>query len=115
MRLFGAAEDDIERLAEQLGAGTKGDYEVWPCNLQTVTTFMGLATQWRSAPMGGVTGMDYSAITPTVLRGLGVAWREWPEVFAGLRVMESAALEAFSEAGGPGSTTARRRAAAGSE
>jgi hypothetical protein len=84
-------------------------YQVWPRNIAVVRVFQALATQWRAAPMGGVTGLDYSAITPTVLRGLQVSRQAWPEIFAGLQVMEAAALAAFSEAGGPRSTRARRR------
>ena len=65
--------------------------------MPTLNLFLGMATQWRIAPMGGLTGLDYSAITPLVLRGLRIALRDWPAIFDGLRVMEDAALEALSE------------------
>lgn len=37
-------------------------FEVWPENWDAVQVFMACSTQWRSAPMGGVTGLDYTAV-----------------------------------------------------
>lgn len=54
--------------------------------------FCALSTQWRAAPMGGLMGLDYAAIAPT-LRLMRVKKREWAEIFDALRVMEAAALE----------------------
>ena len=54
--------------------------------------FLALETQWVARPMGGVVGLNYAAITPTVLNGLGVSRQDWPAVFERLRVMERAAL-----------------------
>lgn len=68
--------------------------DIFPENWTTVATFFALSTQWRSGPMGGVTGLDYAAI-PAVLRLRGVARGEWTEVFEGLRTMESEALTVF--------------------
>lgn len=45
--------------------------------------------QWRVAPMGGVIGLDYSAID-VLLRRMGIDTT--PDTFAGLQVMESAAV-----------------------
>lgn len=56
---------------------------------------MAMQTQWRViAGMAGAVyqGIEYSAFTPTVLRGLGVKLAEWPDIFEGLRIMERAAL-----------------------
>jgi hypothetical protein len=64
--------------------------EIWPDNLQSVNTFIALSTQWRTG-MSGATGLDYTAI-PGVLRMLGIARKDWPEVFEDLRVLEDAAL-----------------------
>ena len=42
--------------------------------------------------MSGATGLDYSALEP-VMRLQGIKKRDQTEVFAGVRVMEIAALE----------------------
>ncbi len=111
MRLFGASDEDVERVLGQIGGGAEHatELEVWPSNLVTVETFRALSTQWRVAPMGGRIGLDYAAITPTVLAGLRVRKRQWPKVFEGLRVMEAVALTVFSEQAERTSATARRR------
>ena len=61
-----------------------------------MSVFIVLSTQWRMAPMGGVVGLDYSAISPT-LRLSGVPRGQWRDVFTDLRVMEAAALETMRE------------------
>ncbi len=53
--------------------------------------FCVLSTQWRLAPSGHMIGLDYAAILPA-LRLLEIERREWPDIFAGLRVMEHEAL-----------------------
>lgn len=68
--------------------------EIWPDNLQAYEVFASLGTQWRIG-MAGPTGMDYAAI-PVTLRLMAVPRAEWPQLFADLRVMEGAALEAMS-------------------
>jgi hypothetical protein len=44
--------------------------------------------------MGGVVGLDYSAVEPT-LRLLGIPREEWSGLFTELRVMERAAVKAM--------------------
>jgi hypothetical protein len=63
---------------------------VWPDNVLAVNTFIAAATQWRTG-MAGPTGLDYTAIEPT-LRLTRVPRSEWPHVFEDLRTMEDAAL-----------------------
>lgn len=50
-----------------------------------------MGTQWRIG-MAGATGLDYAALPP-VMRLVGVSRKDWPDVFEGVRVMESAALQ----------------------
>ncbi len=57
---------------------------------------MALQTQWRSAPRGGLTGIDYATVIPT-LDLLGIEQERRRSVFDGLRVMEYAALEALRD------------------
>nr|WP_275760839.1 DUF1799 domain-containing protein [Ralstonia pseudosolanacearum] len=64
--------------------------EVWPDNAATVAVFAHLGTQWRVGARGPL-GLDYTAI-PVVLELLAVPADERAEVFAGIRIMEHAAL-----------------------
>lgn len=64
---------------------------IWPENWPAFEVFSALRTQWRIAHCGR-TGLDYGAI-PITLRLCNVPRSDWPEVFAALRIMESAALE----------------------
>lgn len=64
--------------------------EVWPDNMTTVSAFIAMGTQWRIG-MNGPTGLDYAALSH-VMRMTGVRRAEWPYVFEGVRIMESAAL-----------------------
>lgn len=65
--------------------------EVWPDNIVTVNAFIAMSTQWRVG-MSGATGLDYAAL-PTVLRLHGIRRAEQADVFEGIRIMESAALD----------------------
>lgn len=63
---------------------------MWPDNATTVEVFAHLGTQWRIGARGPI-GLDYTAI-PVVLELLQVAADQHTEVFAGIRIMEHAAL-----------------------
>ncbi|MEQ6351837.1 DUF1799 domain-containing protein [Ralstonia pseudosolanacearum] len=63
---------------------------IWPENAITVEVFAHLGTQWRIGARGPV-GLDYAAI-PVVLQLLRVPPHEHADVFAGIRIMEYAAL-----------------------
>jgi len=68
---------------------------IHPDNVETVTLFAALSTQWRHAGLTGVRiGLDYQAIEPTA-RMLGITLN--PNIFSGLRVMEMEALAAMRE------------------
>ena len=49
-------------------------------------------TQWRTAGMGGVLGLDYAAVRP-VAEALGIAWTE--ELLDRLRLLEAVAARAL--------------------
>ena len=67
---------------------------VWPENWQSVNFFMDYCrTQWRTG-MGGSTGLDYTAVL-ACLRTLRLGRERTDEVFADVRVLEAAALEAM--------------------
>lgn len=69
---------------------------IWPEHEQAVNVFAALLTQWRMAPQGGVVGLDYAAIPPT-LELLGVEREAWPGLFEQLRVMENEAVKVMNE------------------
>jgi hypothetical protein len=66
------------------------DNSVYPDNMQAVSIFTDLLTQWRVGAMGA-TGLDYTAL-PVVMRFRKVKMADREDVFECIRVMESAAL-----------------------
>lgn len=60
--------------------------------MQTVEVFLAMGTQWNVG-MQGATGLRYESL-PAVLRYCAVPRTAHGNVFAGLRVMERAFLEA---------------------
>jgi hypothetical protein len=73
----------------------RGDlFGLMPGNVPAVELFLLGATQWRIAGDRRV-GLDYSALKDTYeMAGHAPA----PDAFAGVRIMEAAALRAWSEA-----------------
>jgi len=68
------------------------DYVVWDENWQALEVFAILATQWRTLPMGGVSGLDYAAVW-AVLQMRATA--EPGAMFDDLRLLERGALAGF--------------------
>lgn len=66
-------------------------FELWPENLDSLTLFMRMQTQWRIGP-AGASGLDYAGVS-SALRFLRV--RPTPEFFDDLQIMETAALRAM--------------------
>ena len=74
--------------------GLGDEVEIWPENWQSVNFFMEYCrTQWRIG-MGGATGLDYTAVLAS-LRTLRLGREKSDQVFADVRIMEAAALEAI--------------------
>lgn len=70
------------------------DFEVFEENVEVVDVFTALGTQWRVATgMGAAAylGLEYQAVPP-VLELMGVPPERRADTFAGLRLMEAAAL-----------------------
>ena len=92
---------DIEKTSNRLGLPVelvmeserfnRSDEGVYPDNVQAVSIFCDMMTQWRVG-MSGATGLDYKAL-PVVLSIRRVKLPEREDVFDCLRVMEQAALE----------------------
>jgi hypothetical protein len=75
--------------------GPRPEPGIWPEHVQAVEVFAALLTQWRMGPMGGVVGLDYSAIPPT-LELMGVAPDNRRELFEQIRVMENEAVKVIN-------------------
>ena len=80
----GAPAELVRALSEEVG-----EFEVEPENWETVCLFMAVQTQWRIG-FSGPSGLDYTAVKAT-MDILGVT--DQPAVFAGIRIMECAALQ----------------------
>lgn len=65
--------------------------EIWPEQEPTVAVFSAMLTQWRVGA-AGPTGLDYAAL-PAVMGMMSVPDADRPDVFAGVRIMERAALQ----------------------
>lgn len=65
--------------------------ELWEENMAAVEIFGDMITQWNSGP-SGVIGLRYESL-PVVMRLRDIPPARRAEVFAGVQVMESAALE----------------------
>lgn len=57
---------------------------LWPCWQWAYVVWQHMADQWRVAPMGGLIGLDLSAL-PVVERSLGVPRKERQMAYTGLR------------------------------
>lgn len=68
---------------------------IFPDNVQVVSVFMDMLTQWRVGP-GGATGLDYTAL-PIVLRIREIPRTERQDIFDGIQTMERAALKGLRE------------------
>lgn len=91
MRALNAPPDIIERFEQKKAPEL---FDVWPENWPTVKLFLTVQTQWRYGPMGGVFGLDYTAIDVVFrYRKIEVT----PAQFAGLQVMERAVLPILNE------------------
>jgi len=82
----------IELPPEAIAHLTRPDYLVWNENWPALETFAALATQWRTLPMGGVSGLDYAAVW-AVLQMRATA--EPGAMFDDLRLLERGALAGF--------------------
>lgn len=92
-------DDDVKQAAAAMGLHVVADEQqndgiaAWPENELTIQVFIAMGTQWNVG-MSGASGLRYEAL-PAVMRYCGVPPAERGAVFSGLRVMESAALEAI--------------------
>ena len=84
LRAFGAPDEIIAAVESE-----SVELEIEPDNWETVNVFMRVQTQWRQG-FGGPTGLDYPAVFQTMDR-IGVRDADG-EIFAGLQIMERAAL-----------------------
>lgn len=84
----GALGDMIAVLGEQ-------DVAIWQENAATVEVFSAMLTQWNVGP-GGAIGLRYEVL-PALFDLRGTPTGDRRAIFDGIRVMERAALEHFSD------------------
>ena len=75
-------------------ARRSGTPEIGPDEVDAVSLFLRLGSQWRHHPAGPRLGLDYAAIPPTAAM-LGITMT--PRLLDDLRVMEDAALAAWDK------------------
>jgi hypothetical protein len=85
--------DDSGELGRMFAVIGENVVELWQENAVTVEVFVSMITQWNVGPAGAI-GLRYEAM-PTVLDMHAIGAKDRPAIFAGLRVMERAALESF--------------------
>ena len=88
MQGFGAPMEAFAQLAAR-GEKVAEDYLVYPENWDAVTVFNRMQSQWRYAPSGVRTGLDYPAIE-TVMRIIGI--KDAADTFDRMQTMEMAIL-----------------------
>ena len=103
--LYGASRSDDVGLYAAMGMSPQEikerveaepqDLGVWPDNWPAFQVFEMMMTQWRVG-MGGRSGLDYSAL-PVVMQWCGIKPAQQKDVLDGVRQMEFAALEYFTE------------------
>ena len=69
--------------------------EIWPECVSVIRVFRAMFTQVSVGAAGGVIGLRYEAL-PVVLRLTGIPRAEQADVFEGLRIMETEALEIWN-------------------
>lgn len=103
MEAFGLPQDYIAAAMADFAkaAAPEDDFPVLPANETAVRLFQALQTQWRTTAISTMakavivrTGLEYTAIEPTArMSGLALEGDD----FIRLRVMETAALNAFHD------------------
>lgn len=97
MRRAGASEETIAEYQKGYEDGESSeDYELWPEHVLPLEIFQACNTQWRIAPSGHIVGLDYSVLEP-VFKIYKVKKKNREDVFWCIRMIESGALESFSE------------------
>lgn len=75
--------------------------DLWPENWPAWQLFCRVSTQWRMAPMGGITGLDYAPLFVLLDRETQSATdprKAWDELFDDIRHLESVAIETLRDA-----------------
>ncbi|WIX35033.1 DUF1799 domain-containing protein [Salinicola sp. JS01] len=73
------------------------EFEVLPENWSALEIFLDCSTQWKHAPMGGLTGLEYPAVR-TVMEFHAVPLAEMRERFKQVRLLERGALNEMNKA-----------------
>lgn len=90
---------DKDRVVMEAAGLTEADFpdevvEVWPENVAAYNLFASLRTQWRSAGMAGVLGLDYTPLFHKMDR-MNLTAEEYLDLEDDIRAMEYEALTAM--------------------
>lgn len=81
--------------ATEARARAPASFEVYAHNWPVVATWCATWQQWLRGPGGERTGLDWAQVR-AVLELDRTPRRQWPAILAGLRIMQSEALEAMA-------------------
>ncbi|MEM7706620.1 MAG: DUF1799 domain-containing protein [Pseudomonadota bacterium] len=91
-----ASRAAIAARSAQASASSQPDFEIFYNNWLAWGVFQACTTQWRIAPMGGYTGLDYTAVH-SVMTTLGIAKKKRSSHFNRLRYIEAGAMAEMAE------------------
>lgn len=94
---YGVPAAQLDDVLPEEPAAVNESFRVWPENKTTVRAFLELEPCWKAGRVADGSErmvLDHGQIKHT-LELLTVKRSEWPEVFNGLKVMESAAVAAI--------------------
>lgn len=87
--------DDLAAFGLQALPAAEQALEIWPENLAIIEVFLACSTQWLVDFSGNRTGIRYEALQ-AVMNMTGVP--DASDIFAGVQIMERAALAEFARA-----------------
>lgn len=71
---------------------------LWPCNFDTWRVWQSVQTQWRHAGMDGRrSGLCYASVIAWLREQPGIKRKDRARHMAGIRAMESAALDVWAQ------------------
>ena len=86
-----ATEEELKAFGLKESDYLEESIMVWRENFEAVRLFIQLSTQWRVS-MGGVTGLDYSAIR-ALFKIQGIKKKNYKQLMEDLAILEAAALD----------------------
>ena len=67
---------------------TEEEFPIWPENIEIVSLFIAVMSQWRTSAHGVLIGLDYGPVNEEIREGDYTLHRS--ELMSGIRIMEAA-------------------------